>query len=142
AGELIESTMHESLCDPPEGDYAWLKPGKCTWHWWNGTAEEGLGFQVGMNFATHRHYIDFCAKYGIEYHAVVADERPWHVQSQVGYYPGPDTDILTPRPELELPKIMEYAKSKGVGIRLWVAWEPLNERLEEAFTTYKEWGAD
>ena len=52
----------------------------------------------------------------------------------------PDTDILTPRPDLGLPRILEYARAKNVGIRFWVYWKPLKEHLEEAFASYEEWG--
>jgi alpha-glucosidase len=140
AGKHMESDLLVCLNDPPWRDFSWVRPGKTTWHWWNGTAEEGLPFECGMNFATHKHYIDFCARNGIAYHSVVADDRPWYRQSQADFAPGPDTDILTPRPELEFPKIIEYARKHGVGIRLWVHWEALNDRLEEAFTQYEEWG--
>ncbi len=142
AGKLIESNLLVCLNDPPAptADFSWARPGKSTWHWWNGTDEAGLGFKTGMNFATHKRYIDFCARNNIAYHAVVADDRPWHVQTQVDFQPGPDTDILTPRPELEFPRILEYAKAKGVSIRLWVHWKALDPRLEEAFAQYENWG--
>ena len=140
AGRQLESNILLCLNEPPEGDFSWLKPGKTTWHWWNGTAEEGLPFPCGMNFETHRYYIDFCARNGIAYHSVVADDRPWYQQSLVDFVPGPDTDILTPRQELELPKILEYSRQKGVGVRLWVHWKPLDERLEETLARYEEWG--
>jgi len=140
AGEHLESDLLVCLNDPPRGDFSWVRPGKTTWHWWNGTAEEGLPFKCGMNFATHKHYIDFCARNGIAYHSVVADDKPWYRQSQVDFAPGPDTDILMPRPELEFPKILDYAKKRGVGIRLWVHWKTLIDRLEEAFIRYEEWG--
>jgi alpha-glucosidase len=140
AGKLLESNLIVCLNEPAVGDFGWVKPGKTTWHWWNGTTETGLPFATGMNLQTHKHYIDFCAKHNIAYHAVVADDRPWNVQSQAGYQPGPDTDILTPRPELKLPEILSYAKKKGVGIRLWVHWKPLSEKLNEAFATYERWG--
>ena len=140
AGRLIESNLPVLLNEPASGDFAWAKPGKTTWHWWNGNAEPGLPFRQGLNFETHKRYIDFCAKYHITYHAIVADERTWYMQSNPGYGPGPDTDILTPRPELELPKILDYAKEKSVGIRLWVHWKPLSNKLEEAFAKYESWG--
>jgi alpha-glucosidase len=140
AGRHLESNLLVCLNDPPRGDFSWVRPGKTTWHWWNGTAEEGLPFRSGMNFETHKRYIDFCARHGIAYHAVVADDKPWHQQSQANFAPGPDTDILTPRPELEFPRILEYAKQRGVRIRLWVHWRALDDRLEEAFTRYEQWG--
>jgi alpha-glucosidase len=140
AGAQIASNLLVCLNDSPSPDYQWPRPGKTTWHWWNGTAEEGLPKTSGMRFEYHREYIDFCARHGIAYHAVVSDDRPWYVQTQKDFAPGPDTDILMPRPELELPKIIAYAKEKGVGIRLWVHWKPLAERLEEAFAAYESWG--
>jgi alpha-glucosidase len=96
-----------------------------------------------VNFAIHKKYIDFCAAHRIAYHSVigVAGSRPWYVQSgDAGYDPRPDTDILTPRPDLGLPRILEYARGKNVGIRLWVYWKPLSAHLEEAFAMYEQWG--
>ena len=107
------------------GDFGWAKPGKTTWHWWNGTLERGPSFVPGMNVETHKRYIDFCASNGIAYHAVVSDTRPWHVQSAEGFSPKQDTDIVTPRPELQLPEILKYARQRGVGIRLWLHWKAL-----------------
>lgn len=140
AGKHLESNLLVCLNDPPQGDYSWLQMGKTTWHWWNGTAEEGLPFRCGMNFETHKYYIDFCARNGIAFHAIVADDRPWYKQTLVDFAPSPDTDLLTPRPELEFPKLLRYAEDRGVGVRLWVHWQPLMDRLEEVFTLYEEWG--
>ncbi len=140
AGELLESDLIVNLNDSPSFDTTWIVPGKSTWHWWNGTRQQGLSFVPGMNLITHQYYIDFCAEHNIAYHAVVADERPWYLQSRNGYAPGADTNILSPRPELQLPKILKYARSKGVGIRLWVHWKPLSKKLDEAFALYESWG--
>jgi alpha-glucosidase len=141
AGRLLESNLLVCLNDPPVGDFSWLRPGKTTWHWWNGTAEEGLPEKSFlMTFEYHRDYIDFCARHGIAYHAVVSDNRPWHKQTQVDFAPGPDADILKPRAGLDLAKIIAYGREKGVGIRLWVHWQALEPRLEEAFTQYEAWG--
>jgi len=41
---------------------------------------------------------------------------------------------------LEFPKILDYARQRGVRIRLWVHWQALTERLEEALAKYEEWG--
>jgi alpha-glucosidase len=141
AGRQVESDLLLCLNDPPQGDYSWLQTGKTTWHWWNGTAEEGLPEATPLtSFEYHRKYIDFCAEHGIAFHAVVSDNRPWHQQTQVDFAPGPDTDITKPREGLDLQKIIAYAKEKGVGIRLWVHWQPLETRLEEAFSQYEAWG--
>jgi alpha-glucosidase len=140
AGRLLESNLLLCLNDPPSGDFSWAKPGKTTWPWWNGTLEHRPPHVPGMNFETQKRYIDFCAKYGIAYHAIVADTRPWYVQSEEGFSPQKDTDILTPRPELKLPQVIQYARQRGVGIRLWVHYKALAPRLEEAFQKYEDWG--
>jgi len=141
AGAQLEGDLLSCLNDPPKGDFSWVKPGKTTWHWWNGTAEEGLtlGSQF-TTFAYHRDYIDFCARHGIAYHAVVSDDRPWYAQTRTGFAPGPDTDVTLPRGDLELARIVDYGRTKGVGIRLWVHWQPLEAQLETALAQYEAWG--
>ena len=49
---------------------------------------------------------------------------------------------MSARPALKwsLPKIIDYARQRGVGIRLWVHWKPLSEHLEDAFALYEAWG--
>jgi alpha-glucosidase len=140
-GGQVESNLLACLNHPPSGDFSWLRPGKSTWHWWNGTAEEGLPLRRLLDdFEYHRRYIDFCARHGIAYHSVVADTHPWYAQTQEGFAPGPDTDVTRPRRGLDLQSIISYAESKGVGIRLWVHWRALEGRLEEAFSRYEDWG--
>jgi alpha-glucosidase len=143
AGQLIENDVLLCLNEPPDGDFDWVKPGKTAFHWWNGTVENGPPSTPETNFAIHKRYIDFCAQHGIEYHSVisVAGNRPWFVQREPGFAaPHPDTDILTARRDIDLPRILDYAKEKGVGIRFWVHWKPLSEHLEEAFAQYEKWG--
>jgi alpha-glucosidase len=143
AGQLIESNLLLALNDPPEVDFAWLQPGKTTWPWWNGTVEHGPLSTPEHNFAINKLYIDFCARHKIAYHAIcsVSGNRPWYVQRDPGFAePHPDTDILTPRADIGLPRILKYATEQGVGIRLWVNWKPLEDKVEEAFATYERWG--
>jgi alpha-glucosidase len=143
AGKLLENNLLLCLNDPPESDFSWLRPGKTTWPWWNGTVEHGPPSTPELNFAINKYYIDFCAEHGIAYHAIssVAEDRPWYVQRDPGFaWPHADTNILTPRPDIDLPRILDYAATKGVGIRLWVNWKPLSEKLDEAFATYERWG--
>jgi len=144
-GRLIESTVILSLNEPSRlADTSWIKPGKTTWHWWNGTEGEPAGFATKLDLPTMKHYVDFCARHGIAYHAVAStvesDSRPWYRQTQRGFAPGPDTDILTPRPELEFEELARYAASKGVGLRAWVHWKALQSRLDEGFEQYERWG--
>lgn len=143
AGKLVENNVLLCLNEPAEGDFSWLKPGKTTFHWWNGTVENGPPSTPKTNFETHKKYIDFCARNDITYHSVisVAGNRPWFTQRDPGFdAPHADTDILHARPDIDLPRILEYAKQKGVEIRFWVNWKPLSEHLDEAFAQYERWG--
>jgi alpha-glucosidase len=146
AGKLLESNLLIALNDAPPkalGDLSWIRPGKTTFHWWNGEFEADYLREKGDSTFLDRHkrYIDFCAKYGIAYHAVSGDGRAWYQQSSTDYgTPSPDADVRQPRPELRLPEILAYARQRGVGIRLWVHWKPLSEHLEEALALYESWG--
>jgi alpha-glucosidase len=143
AGRLLESNLILNLNEPSIlADTSWLRFGKTTWYWWNGPYQEPVNFKVDLNFETMKHYIDFCARNGIAFHSVMStvDEFPWYFQTQKGYGPGPDTDITRARPGLDLPRVVEYGRSKGVGIRLWVHSKPLGDHLEEAFSQYETWG--
>jgi len=120
-----------------------VRPGKSTFPWWNGEFEDDYRLPPGSDAFLKRHqgYIDFCARNNIAYHTVSGDGLAWYKQSKTDYgTPAPDADILTPRPEIQLPKILAYARDRGVGIRLWMHWKPLSERLDEAFALYESWG--
>jgi alpha-glucosidase len=143
AGKLLESNLLLCLNDPPEGDFSWALPGKTSFHWWYGEFEDDYKSpsERDVYFIRHRKYIDFCARNGIAYHVVSGDGLAWYMQSKTDYgTPMADADVLNARPELELPKIIAYARDRGIGIRLWVHWKPLSEHLEEAFTRYESWG--
>jgi alpha-glucosidase len=142
-GRFIESNLILNLNEPSViADTSWLKAGKTTWYWWNGPYQEPVNFKVDLNFETMKHYIDFCARNGITFHSVMStvDEFPWYFQTQKGYGPGPDSDVTKPRSGFDMERVAEYARSKDVGLRLWVHWKPLSERLEEAFMQYENWG--
>ncbi len=143
AGKLLESNLLLCLNDPPKGDYDWAKPGKTDFPWWNADFEQDykLPNETQVFVDRNKRYIDFCAANGIAYHSVHGDGRSWYPQSSTDYgKPSDDADVRVARPELHLPEIIAYAKSKGVGIRLWVHWKALSQHLEEAFTNYEAWG--
>jgi alpha-glucosidase len=142
-GRLIESNLILTLNEPSViADASWIKAGKTTWHWWNGTYQEPVDFKTGLNWETMRHYIDFCARHGIAFHSVIStsDDFPWYQQVEKGFFAAPSADVRKARADLPMERILAYAKSKGVGIRLWVHWKPLSDRLEEAFAQYETWG--
>ncbi len=142
-GRFLESNLILNLNEASAlGNAAWLKAGKTTWYWWNGPYQEPVDFTVGMNWETMKHYIDFCARNGITFHSIMStvDDFPWYQQSQRGFGPGPDTDITKPRAGFPMERVADYARSQGVGLRLWVHWKPLSEHLEAAFAQYEKWG--
>jgi alpha-glucosidase len=143
AGKLLESNVLLCLNDPPQGDFAWARPGKTDFPWWNADFENDykLSDETKVFVDRNKRYIDFCAENGIAYHSVHGDGRAWYPQSSTNYGgASDDADVRVARPELDLPAIIAYARTKGVGIRLWVHWKPLSKHLEEAFTNYEAWG--
>lgn len=141
-GALIESNILTNLADPQKmDDLSWLKPGKATFHWWNGDVLPDTTFEAGINFNFNKYYIDFCARNKIEFHSIIGNRGvAWYKNDGIEYQPGPDTDITSPRPGLDVAALCEYAKTKGVGIRFWVHWQALYPKLETAFTLFEKWG--
>ncbi len=133
-GRLIESNIVTSL-NPPSAiaDTSWIKPGKAAWDWWSGTQADGVDFMPGKNTATIKHYIDFAAVSKLEY--MLIDEG-WAAPAG-GSLPA---DITRTIPAIDLPEILRYAKSKGVGVWLWADWKSVQLRMEEAFALYEKWG--
>jgi alpha-glucosidase len=142
-GALIESNLLTHLNEPCDyDDLSWLRPGKSTWTWWNGDIIKDAAFPVGQNFATHQYYIDFCARNGIEYHAIIEHaNRSWYYTGGVeGFDPPPPlADVTRPLDSLEIERLAAYSRQQGVGLRVWVHWKPLSEKLEEAFAIYQRW---
>ena len=141
-GALIESNILTSLNDPCKiEDTSWIKPGKTTFPWWNGTVVPDTIWAPGNNFETNKYYIDFCARNGIEYHSVVEyGQHEWYVNDGPDFMPGPNADASKSISSIDMKKICDYAKSKGVGIRVWVHWMALYPVIDKAFAQYQEWG--
>lgn len=142
AGALIESNMLTNLNGSCRiEDTSWIKPGKSTFPWWNGTVVPDTTFAPGNNFETNKYYIDFCARNGIEYHSVVEyGQHEWYVNDGPDFLPGPNADASKSIASIDMQQICDYAKSKGVGIRVWVHWKALYPVLEKAFAQYEKWG--
>ncbi len=139
-GRLIESHVVFHLNDPPAiKDTSWIKPGKTTFPWWNHYVLEGVDFKPGVNTATMKHYIDFCAEQGIPYHSLDGLDIAWYggpIQPR-----GP-TDVTKTAPSIDLREVLQHAKEKGVRLRLWMHWKALKPQLDEAFRKYEEWGIE
>ena len=143
AGALIESNIITSLNEPSNiKDLSWIKPGKTTFHWWNGDIIPDTTITPGINFDFNKYYIDFAARNNIQYHAVIGyGEIPWYFDDGVNYgYPGPNANAARQKPGLDMKRISDYAKQKGVGIHVWVHWEAIYPKLEETFALFEKWG--
>jgi len=142
-GALLESNTLYCLNEPSTiKDTSWIKPGKLTFNWWNGNLYEAQPTEPILSLSMNKKYIDFCAKSGIPYHSVIADETttPWYKQTRQGVVPGPDTDVTKVRADLDLDGIRRYATSKGVRLWTWVHQAALRGRVEEAFAAFERFG--
>jgi alpha-glucosidase len=141
-GALIESNLLTNL-SPPRAiqDLSWLRPGKTTFPWWNGNVVPDTLNAPGNNFVTQQYYIDFCARNGIDYHSVVEyGLHQWYVDDGIPFSPGPHADVTRAVPGLDMKEVCDYAKSKGVGIRVWVHFFALYPKLDTAFALFEKWG--
>jgi alpha-glucosidase len=143
-GALLESETLYCLNEPSViKDVSWIKPGKITFHWWNGDVYDGKPGPPALSFEMAKKYIDFCARNGIPTHAITSTESlttPWYQQSKKGVAPGPDTDVTRPRDDFDLAAIHRYAESKRVRLWTWVHQAALRGRVEEAFTAFEKLG--
>ena len=142
-GGLLETNILTSLNEPCKlEDTSWIKPCRTTFTWWNGNVVPDSTFSPGNNFDTNKYYIDFAARNGLDAHGIYGyAETPWYYDENFNFgNAGPNADVTKPIPCLDMPRIAEYAKSKGVGIHLWVHWRPLYNKLDEAFELYEKWG--
>ncbi len=139
-GKLIESNLIFHLNPPSEiADASWIVPGKTTFPWWNGYVLEDVDFEPGVNTATMKHYIDFCAENGIPYHSLDGLDIAWYGGP---IRPNGPTDVTKAAPSIDMPELLRYAKEKGVRLRLWMHWQALEPQLDEAFATYQQWGIE
>ena len=140
-GRLIESNLILNLSDPCAiADTSWIKPGKTTFPWWNNFFVPDVDFKPDLNTATMKHYIDFCAEAGIEYHSLDGyQNRAWYGGE---IRPKEKTDITSAVPEIDLPEVRRYAKEKKVGLRFWMHWKALQPQIDEALALYEQWGIE
>ena len=130
ARDLAQSDMTWRLASPNAiGDVSWIKPGKVAWDWWNGWNLYGVDFEAGINTQTYKYYIDFAAASGIQY--VVMDE---------GWAKHTVLNMKETRPEIDLPELVRYGQSKGVGIVLWTIARLFEDQMEELCAQYSAMG--
>jgi alpha-glucosidase len=126
--DLLNNDMVYRLASPPRvQDASWVKPGKVAWDWWNDWNISHVDFRAGINTQTYKYYADFASANHIEY--ILLDEG-W----------SDDRDIMKIAPEIDLKEIISYAAQKNVGVWLWMGSYPLDQKMDEAFTTYSKMG--
>jgi len=125
---IITNQLVYLLAKPSQiQDTSWIKPGKVAWDWYNANNVYGVDFKSGVNTQTYKYYIDFAAKYGLNY--IILDEG-WYKLGNV-------LDVV---PEMNIEELVAYGKQKNVGIILWVVWKTLDDQFDAAFTLYEKWG--
>ncbi len=126
-GDLVESEIIQNLNKPCEiEDPSWIKPGLSAWdHWWSG--------EVKMEQPVIYEYIDLASSMGWPY--MLIDWQWYGPFNQLG------ADIKKPAPQLNMPEILEYAKSKNVKCWLWIYnTDIFRFDFEEACALYEKWG--
>ncbi len=127
-GTLIESEILQNLNDPCAiKDPSWIKPGISAWdHWWSG--------EVKMEMPVIKQYIDLASEMGWPYMLV---DWQWY-----GKFNTPEADITKWAPQINMPEIIQYAKSKNVKIIVWLYSTDVNRNaaFKKAFPIYHEWG--
>lgn len=125
--DLITNQSVYLLAEPSRiDDISWIRPGKVSWDWWNANNLYNVPFAAGINTETYKYYIDFAAKYDLEY--VILDEG-WSEPA----------DIFKINPDIDMEELSRYAAEKKVGLILWVVWKALDEKLEEALDQFARW---
>jgi len=134
-GELVDSHLIELLSPAPAKnmDFSWVKPGVAVWDWRiNGAKVDN--FEYKMSLPSWKRMIDFAAESNMRYLMLDAD---WY---------GPEfaegSDPVKGGKVAQVHEIITYAKSKGVGI--WLYINDVGGRkypIEETLKQYSDWGA-
>lgn len=125
---LLNNDMVYLLASPSKiADTSWIKPGKVAWDWWNDWNLSGVDFRSGVNNKTYKFYIDFASKNGIEY--VILDDG-WALNG----------DMMQVVPNLNLPELIAYGKSKKVDLILWGGFWSFHTNPEQLMKHYSELG--
>ena len=127
-GTLIESELIQNLNDSCIiDDPSWIKPGISAWdNWWSG--------DVKMEMPVIKKYIDFASEMGWTYMLV---DWQWY-----GKFNSPEADITKWAPQIDMPEIINYARTKDIKILLWLYSSDVNRNaaFREAFPLYNKWG--
>lgn len=128
-GRLAENTMPMRLAQKCQiEDVSWIKPGQTCWDWLNGIPYgPEVDFKGGINLETYKYFVDFASLNGIPY--LIMDEG-WALNTR---------DPYRTNPAVNLPELISYARSKNVGIFVWLPWLTVEHHMD-LFEKFEEWG--
>lgn len=137
-GDLICNTVAVNLAAPCNlEDASWLKPGKSIWDWRIHGYNNG-DFKYFINTKSYLRMIDFASEYNIDYLAI---DDHWFGRDR-------NTKEFQVRKEVDIEKVMAYAKDKGVRIILYYDRKGIHkdpkvftERDHNVFDYYAKLGA-
>lgn len=119
-GELLENNdIVLNLNPEATKDFSWVKPGKimrCT----------KLTTEAGMK------NIDFCAEHNIPY--MLYD---WKWYEPCTSHDGDATKVID---AIDMQRVIDYGKEKGVGVWLYVNQHALQKQMDELFPLLHQWG--
>ncbi|MDO4574375.1 MAG: glycoside hydrolase family 97 protein [Planctomycetia bacterium] len=108
-------------------DTDWIQPGASSWDWWS----EGNRI---LNTDTFKQRVDLAAAMGWKYTTL---DDPWYFDAWK-----PTCNTMKGCGTVDLPEAFAYAKSKGIGVFLWLHYKDLEKSgMEESFATFEKWGA-
>ncbi len=126
--DLVQSDLVYRLASPNRlKDTDWIRPGTSTEEWIIGSNLYNVPFEAGINTATYKYYIDFAARFGLEY---VMLDAGW---SDV-------KDLFKISPGMNLDTIAAYARQKNVSLILWTLSMTLDRQLDSAMRQFQRWG--
>lgn len=101
-------------------DTGWIKPGK-------------IMRETTLTTKNAIACIDFCAEHKMQY---ILFDWKWYGPSME--FESDASQVVVP--DLNMPKVIEYGKSKGIGVWVYVNQHALQHQADKIFPLYKEWG--
>ena len=128
-GELLErNDIFLNLNEPCQiKDTRWIKPGK-------------IMREITLSTSGAEACVDFCAAHGIEY---IEFDAGWYGYEYAVSSDASRVDVdprRNPAKDLDLPRIIAYARSKNVGVFLYVNHRALEKQIDEILPIYERWG--
>jgi alpha-glucosidase len=128
AAALADSDLVANLATPSRvEDVSWIKPGACAWDvWWTGTNPHDpdpvhSNVYARGTTSSHKEYIDLAAEMDWPYQLM---DWFWYknmtsFDKSLHSRPNAEKPDFTPVPEVDVPELIQYAKSKNVRLLIW-----------------------